>query len=294
MSQSSFVFSQQFQSARALTLPVAFQTPNFANNFSTSERSWLHVVTVADFNGDHMDDVVLSLVDSVHLPYILMSRGDGTFSVESSFVGNAERQFIRNGTVVDLNEDGWVDFVGFESTHAMANQQDLVLLNNAGRGFTVAQLPVTATQGHHGGAVGDFNGDGRMDILGIREFGYPDYRGIDLRVPLIQQSDGTWKLGSSGLPPWMEAYALSAAAMADLNGDKVEDLVLAVSTMAKDQSGISLSYERIAQTPTLVIAYGDRDKALDEWRYETLGIPRRRRGPRRRPAAGACLRQPVH
>lgn len=271
MASDSFVFSQWFQTSRALTLPVAFQASNFSNNFSTTSPSWLHVVTVADFNGDHMDDVVLSLVDSVREPYILLSRGDGTFSVQSSFVGDAQRQYIRNGTAVDLNKDGWLDFVGFESTHIMENQRDLVLLNNAGRGFTVATLPVPATQGHHGGAVGDFNGDGWPDILGLREFGYPDYRGTDLRTPLIQQADGSWKLGASQLPSWLEAYALAAAAMADLNGDGVEDLVLAVSTMAKDQSGVALSYERLEQTPTLVIAYGDRAKPLADWSYESVG-----------------------
>ncbi len=68
---------------------MAFQAPNFSNNLGTTTPSWLHVIAVAVFNGDHMDGVALSLVDFVHVPYVLLSRCDGTFSVESFFVGNA-------------------------------------------------------------------------------------------------------------------------------------------------------------------------------------------------------------
>lgn len=268
---TSFVFSDWFQTAKALTLPVAFQTPTFANNFSTTVPSWLHVVTVADFNGDNLDDVVLSLTDSMRAPYILISQGDGSFRIESNFAGDAQRQFIRNGTTADLNKDGWVDFVGFESTHSMQNQKDLILINNGGQGFSVAPSPLPPTDGHHGGAVGDFNGDGLVDVFGIREFGYPNYGGADQRAPLIQQSNGTWKLASGTLPASFEAYGLAAATMSDLNGDGHEDLILGVSIMAKDQSGIALTYERIAQTPTLIIGYAEPGKALSNWRFETVG-----------------------
>jgi hypothetical protein len=268
---TAFVFDDWFQTTKALSLPLAFQTPTFANNFSTKEPSWLHVIAVADFNNDNLDDVVLSLSDSKREPYFLMSQGDGTFRLASSVGGDAQRQFIRNGTTSDLNKDGWLDFVGFESTHAMANQQDLILINNAGKGFTVAKGTLTPTEGHHGGAVGDFNGDGLLDVFGIREFGYPQYGGTDLRVPLIQGSDGSWQLSTHALPVWLEAYGLAAATMADLNGDGAEDLVLGVSIMAKDQSGIPLSYERIIQTPTVIIAYATPGQPLSNWKFEAVG-----------------------
>jgi hypothetical protein len=266
-----FIFGKWFQTQKGLSLPLAFQTPTFANNFSTQEPSWLHVIAVADFNNDHLDDVVLSLSDSKREPYILISQGDGTFRLSTVFVGDAQRQFIRNGTTADLNQDGWMDFVGFESTHAMLDQQDLILINNAGQGFTVAKGPLAPTEGHHGGAVGDFNGDGLLDVFGIREFGFPQYGGTDARVPLLQKADGSWQLGQHALPAWLEAYALSAATMSDLNGDGVEDLVLGVSSMAKDQSGIALSYERIAQTPTVIIAYADPAQPLSNWKFEAVG-----------------------
>lgn len=270
-SDTLFVFSNWFETKKALSLPVAFQEPTFANNFRTKDPSWLHVLTVADFNGDNLDDLVLSLSDSKREPYILISNGDGTFRIESDFIGDAQRQFIRNASTADLNQDGWIDFVGFESTHSMENQKDLILLNTGGTGFRVSPSPLAASDGHHGGVVGDFNGDALLDVFGIREFGYPLYSGVDPRAPLLQKLDGSWQQSTNALPQSLEAYGLSAATMSDLNGDGLQDLVLGVTVMAKDQSGIPLTYERIAQTPTLIIGYAIQGEPLSKWNFEAVG-----------------------
>lgn len=71
---NSFIFSKWFETKVGIILPGAFETPTFANNYAKNAKSRLEVVTVGDFNNDNCDDIVLSLVDSLHDPYILISQ----------------------------------------------------------------------------------------------------------------------------------------------------------------------------------------------------------------------------
>jgi hypothetical protein len=268
---SSFAFAKSFKTQKGITIQIANQTPTFANNFSTATPSWLHIVAVGDLNGDHLDDVVLSWVDSMHDPIVLTSQGDGTFATFNNFLGNAQRQFIRNGAIIDMNNDGWLDIVGFESTHSGKNQSDIILINNQGKSFTSLNTQTTPTQGHHGGAIGDFNSDGKLDVLGIREFGYVNYQGTDLRSPLIQQTDGTFKSGGDSLPTSLEKYGISSAKSADLNHDGISDLILGLETMSKEQLGLQLSYDLLSSTPAMAIAYGIKDVPISNWQFLFVG-----------------------
>lgn len=268
---ATFIFSQVFKTQKGITLQGVYQTPNFANKFSTNTPSWLHVVAVGDLNGDNLDDVILSWVDSLHDPVILISQGDGTFSSFSNFFGNSQRQFIRNGAIIDVNNDGWLDLVGFESTHSMENQKDIILINNQGKSFTSLETQAISTQGHHGGAIGDFNSDGRLDVFGIREFGFANYQGIDLRSPLIQQANGTFKAADYSLPSSLDKYGISTAKSVDLNNDGVSDLILGLETMSKEQFGTQLSFDLLKETPSLAIAYGIKDVPLSNWSFFFVG-----------------------
>ena len=268
---NSFIFSKWFETKVGITLPGAFQTPTFANNYAKNVISWLQVLTVGDFNNDNCDDIVLSLTDSLHDPYILISKGDGTFQVSTNFKGDAARYFLRNGEVADLNNDGWMDFVGFESTHAMGIQKDLILLNNKGQGFTVSSSSSITTTGHHGGSIGDINSDGLLDILGLRDFGSINYSGTDTRSPLLQQTDGSFLKSNISLPSIFENYAIGASKIEDLNGDGVDDIILCLTRMAKDQGGELLSYSLLNQTPLFAFAYGKKGTDFKDWDYQFVG-----------------------
>jgi hypothetical protein len=268
---NSFIFSKWFETKVGITLPGAFQTPTFANNYTNNAKSWLQVLAVGDFNNDNCDDLVLSLVDSLHNPYILISQGDGTFKVSNIFTGDAARYFLRNGEVADLNKDGWMDFVGFESTHLMGIQKDLILLNNKGQGFTVSSGSNITTSGHHGGSIGDINSDGLLDIFGIRDFGQVNYAGSDTRSPLIQQTDGSFLKSNISLPSIFENYAIGASKLEDLNGDGVDDIILCLTRMAKDQGGESLTYSLLNQTPLFAFAYGKKGTNLKDLDYQFVG-----------------------
>ena len=267
----TFVFSEWFSWVKGITLPVTYQVPTFANKFSSTERSWLEPVTVGDFNNDNLVDVVVRAVDSKTLPYMLISQGDGSFYTMTNFVGDASRHFIRNGTTADLNHDGWLDFVGFESTHLGKYQRDLILINDNGAGFNVVASQFADTDGHHGGAVGDLNGDGLLDVFGIREFGRIGYGGGDIRAPLVQQSDGSFRLSPFALPDSLEFYAIGTAAIDDLNGDGLDDIVCGLVRMSKDQGGEQLSYELIEQTPILAIGLAQKGLPLSNWTFQLVG-----------------------
>jgi len=268
---NSFIFSKWFETKVGIILPSAFETPTFANNYAKNAKSRLEVVTVGDFNNDNCDDVVLSLVASLHNPYILISQGDGTFKVSNIFTGDAARYFLRNGEVADLNNDDWMDFVGFESTHANVIQKDLILLNNKGQGFTVSSSSSITTSGHHGGSIGDINSDGLLDIFGIRDFGYINYSGTDTRSPLLQQKDGSFLKSNSSLPSIFENYATGASKIEDLNGDGVDDIIICLARMSKDQGGEMLSYSLLNRTPLFAFAYGKKGTDFRDWDYQFIG-----------------------
>ena len=268
---NSFIFSKWFETKVGIILPSAFETPTFANNYAKNVKSYLQVITVGDFNNDNCDDIVLSLADSLHDPYILISQGDGTFKVSNIFTGDAARYFLSKGEVADLNNDGWMDFVGFETTHANVIQKDLILLNNKGQGFTVSSSSSITTSGHHGGSIGDINSDGLLDIFGLRDFGYINYSGTDTRSPLLQQKDGSFSKSNSSLPSIFENYAIGASKIEDLNGDGVDDIIICLSRMSKNKGGEMLSYSLLDRTPLFAFAYGKKGTDFSDWDYQFIG-----------------------
>ncbi|HEY6292158.1 MAG TPA: FG-GAP-like repeat-containing protein, partial [Terriglobia bacterium] len=122
-------------------------------------------IAVADFNKDGILDVasVAYSATSASSVSVLLGKGDGTFSSAANYpTGNAadtDPQFVAAG---DFNGDGYPDL-------AIANFGDntvSILLNNGDGTFpTSGTIPTYATGiGPTSVAVGDFNGDGILDL----------------------------------------------------------------------------------------------------------------------------------
>jgi hypothetical protein len=112
-------------------------------------------VTLADFDGDGFLDAVVASPRAPRGRHVtlLLGRGDGTFRLRRYFPVRVNASRISSG---DLNGDGSPDLV-FSDGRALA-----VMLN---RGDATFQGPLWFGRADTL-AVGDFNGDGRLDLAG--------------------------------------------------------------------------------------------------------------------------------
>src|SRR5262249_31350961 len=150
---------------------------------------------------------------------VLLGRGDGTFQTGVNYPADndtAQNLIAPNGSALaDVNGDGALDLViaaGYRdgSHNGSAN----VLL---GRGDGTFQPPVTYVSGTSANsiAVGDVNGDGRLDLVTT------DFTGsaVDL---LLGSGHGVFGAAiriAAGPKP-------SVAVVSDVNGDSAPDLIV--------------------------------------------------------------------
>ena len=170
-------------------------------------------LVAADFNGDGAPDLAFSdgETGAVEVAFNNDSHNFFNFSPAPSFTiaGNASHV-----AVGDFNGDGKLDAAVIGDT---TNQFLAVLL---GKGDGIFQTPLYPGAGNYGApndiAVGDFNGDGKLDIA-LAQFN------AGVVLILAGNGDGTFQppvvIGTNSTP-----YAL---AVADLNGDGKADIVTA-------------------------------------------------------------------
>jgi hypothetical protein len=198
-------------------------------------------LATGDFNGDGRPDLAVADQESSDLT-VLLGVGNGTFQSPERFpVGDDPRGLA----VGDFNGDGRLDLV-------TANQgsADVAVLLGLGDGtfqnqrrFAVGEPSRPGTAGGSNGdgqlppppiqplavAVGDFNGDGRQDLVVANQ-------GSRNAAVLLGRGDGTFR--EPRLLP-VENPALAVVA-GDFNGDGRDDFVLGLRTAQEETDQVAV------------------------------------------------------
>jgi len=197
------------------------------------------IKAIGDLNNDGIDDLILDYYETSVQPIILLGSLSGQFEILTYDEPNAARRHIRNGELTDLNDDGFLDFVGFTTgdpgerwvesygtdygATIPRGEPDLVLINVGGTDFVEYAVPeVRVNDWNHGGSTGDINNDGFIDILPLSE-------GEQERtVPLRNVNGNNFALGDFEYGADISYYLTPDMDAGDLNNDGLIDIVVAM------------------------------------------------------------------
>jgi hypothetical protein len=188
----------------------------FTSPVITAVNTGVIGVATGDFNGDGKADLALASVAGVT---VLKGNGDGSFSPLTTISLGVD-QYTGEPiaadavAVADLRTSGKLDLV------VKANSALQVVLGNGDGTFAALSAPFDTVQSF---VVGDFNGDGKPDIVSI------DNPGFFFTAPtarlLVGNGDGTFRFGSM----FNTGVFDSSLAAGDFAGTGHADLVLAQS-----------------------------------------------------------------
>jgi len=181
----------------------SFQVPV---DYETGTRPTIVAVAAADLNGDLKLDLVVASVPDLSIPHngfggasVFLGNGDGTFQAHVDYITGQNRDTAvdpRAVVITDLSGDRKADLVLGGLFNGDATAGPVGVLNGNGDG--TFRPPIV---GHADGApglalaFGDFNGDGRIDLL-VRfvHAGNGTASGVAL---LLGNGDGTFSRGST-------------------------------------------------------------------------------------------------
>jgi len=211
-----------------------FLTVNLGNGDGTFQSSTIYplaqndpsTLAVGDFNGDGKMDIAVAfgVNGPPYVVTVMLGNGDGTFQAPSQAAAIEYNPLSM--AAADFNGDGKLDL-------AVANYDRTVsLLQGNGDGTFQPQTVITLGSGFIGEeaiAVGDFNGDGKLD-LAVSTVASTVGQTWQILI-LLGNGDGTFQPPAS-FPT--SGIGLSSIAVADVNGDGKLDLVAASDCQPTD------------------------------------------------------------
>ena len=222
---------------------------SFGSNASTTTTTTLctgtPAISFADVNNDKKLDLVFYCNGYLT---IQLGNGDGTFQSPAYFPSNSFGPVL-----VDLNGDGYLDIAGLVgSTQANMPPQVAVYMNGGSTGPGVFASPklYAAPNTAYGLLAGDFNGDGKQDLLAATYASLPILTGVS--VFYGNGAAGSTSLGTATLTAGVAtlqtsfatagSYAVTAAYAGDQNNAASTSSAVTITIAAPDFT--------IAATPT--------------------------------------------
>ncbi len=215
--------------------------------------------TVGDFNGDGNPDIAVS--DSTNnVVQVFVGNGDGTFKTGASYAVGMGAYSLDSS---DLNNDGKLDLI-------VVNEQDStvsVLLGNGDGTFQAQSTYAIGTSSESYGpsqvAVGDFNGDGNLDLVVVVASGVSILFGNgdgtfqpEMTYPI--EAPDYYDLGDLGALAPVDPLSV---AIGDFNGDGKLDLATA-------NGGI---YDESTYDDNVSVLLGNGDGTFQPAQFYTIG-----------------------
>ncbi len=199
--------SGKYSSDRSTTFPL-----------HTGRQAHVHSVVIADANNDGFNDIMASLIND-HAIAVHLGDGKGKFQAAMAQPFFAMLHPYEQLNALDMNADGNIDIV---CTDLRGNGITLLLGSGTGMfspstGFKLeAHSPIEVSERPISSALGDFDEDGKLDIIAHLD----DGKGV---VLMLNRGKGTFT-PASGMPMSMSA-ATSSIRVTDIDGDGRLDVV---------------------------------------------------------------------
>ena len=176
-----------------------------------------HGIAAADLDRDGHVDLV---IDSWGQNRLELLRGDGRgHFAEWKMVPVGQHPYQRP-RIADVNRDGWPDLLA-----SNLDGRDLSVLLGGARGFAPAPgSPLAAGDGPFGVAVGDFDGDDRLDAAVVNSPGSAVQSGRDGLTLLL--GDGSGRFAKTTQSPLETGARPNRIATGDLDADGRDDVVV--------------------------------------------------------------------
>lgn len=201
----------------------------------TSPFTYEPFVTSADFNGDGLEDVVITKMtfqtfETYELD-ILLNDGNGSLVLATSSVFSGTVPAVQHPTqvvIADFNGDGVSDiFVadhGYDAHPYPGYQNTLVLTAPGGKLVDATSNLPQQNDFTHSACAADIDGDGDIDLYVGNIWGQND---IDPQI-LINDGNGMFSVGENRLPPLVDLNqnGYTTCEFVDVNNDGSPDLVL--------------------------------------------------------------------